>query len=92
MTDKKHALMSPSSANRWTHCPASVPLTKDLPNKSSKFAQEGTTAHEVAALCLEHGTFPAAYIGRLIDGVEVTEDMAHHLTMYVRFIRTLVSD
>ena len=45
-----HALLSPSSATRWTRCPASVALTKDLPDESSAFAEEGTRAHRLAEL------------------------------------------
>lgn len=44
-----HALLSPSSAARWCTCPGSVGLTKDMPNESSPYAEEGTRMHELAA-------------------------------------------
>lgn len=39
----------------------------------SKYADEGTIAHSLAAMCLEEGTDAAAYIGRLIEA----EDYEH---------------
>lgn len=40
-----HALLSPSGSSRWLECTASVRKTEGMPNPSSKFAIEGTTAH-----------------------------------------------
>ena len=50
----KHALLSPSAAHRWCNCPGSVALTKDLPNASSPYAEEGTRAHRLAELALAY--------------------------------------
>ncbi|WP_369210957.1 DUF2800 domain-containing protein [Xylella fastidiosa] len=35
-------MLSPSSAHRWLHCPASVPLTRTCKDDASPFADEGT--------------------------------------------------
>ena len=51
----KHALLSPSAAHRWRNCPGSVALTKDLPNESSSYAEEGTRAHRLAERALAYG-------------------------------------
>ena len=43
-----HAVLSPSSAERWFNCPGSVALIDTLPPeafRTSKFAAEGTVAH-----------------------------------------------
>ena len=40
-----HALLSPSSASRWLLCPASVAYTKDMPEETSEYAEEGSRAH-----------------------------------------------
>lgn len=48
-----HALLSPSSASRWMHCPGSVALSRLFPDESSEYAQEGTIAHAYAAHLLD---------------------------------------
>lgn len=49
-TPEKHALLSASSSERWLHCPASVQLTKDMPDTTSEYAEEGRLAHAIAEL------------------------------------------
>lgn len=46
----KHATLSPSSAERWINCPASVTLAAGFPNESSVYAEEGTLAHELGEI------------------------------------------
>lgn len=41
----KHAFLSPSSAERWYHCPPSAWLCEQFPDLGSVFAAEGTEAH-----------------------------------------------
>ena len=52
-----HALLAPSSAHRWIECPGSVVLSKDIPETTSEYAEEGTFAHAVAAHCLNNPDF-----------------------------------
>ena len=60
----KHAILSPSSAERWLSCPASVVLCKDIPDVTSDYEAEGTEAHKAA-----EGAARAAFAGKkLIDG------------------------
>lgn len=49
---RKHSKFSASGAERWIACPGSVALSEGVPDKSSVWSIEGTTAHEV----LEHVT------------------------------------
>ena len=56
----KHAVLSPSASERWINCPASVKLAAQFPNESSRYAEEGTLAHEL-------GEIKAAYRFGLID-------------------------
>ncbi len=47
-----HALLSASAAKRWLNCPPSALLTKDMPEKESGYAAEGSLAHELCELKL----------------------------------------
>lgn len=42
-----HAVYSPSGADRWMNCPASIKQSKGIPEETSKYAAEGTLAHSV---------------------------------------------
>lgn len=44
----EHALLSASSSHRWLCCTPSAVLEENFENKSSVFAEEGTTAHALA--------------------------------------------
>ena len=45
-----HAVLSASAAERWMNCPGSVAATKDLPESTSVYAEEGTLAHSLCEL------------------------------------------
>ena len=53
MSPESHALLSASGAHRWLRCPPSARLEETLPESTSEFANEGSLAHELAALKLE---------------------------------------
>lgn len=44
-----HAVFSPSSAERFMTCPASVKRSEGIPDRPSKYATEGTNAHTHAS-------------------------------------------
>lgn len=55
MTQKPATYHSPigaSSMHRWANCPGSVKLSEGVPSIQSKYAEEGTKAHEEAAKAL----------------------------------------
>lgn len=45
-----HALLGPSSADRWIACPGSVGIGKQFEDTTSVYAAEGTLAHSLAEL------------------------------------------
>lgn len=55
-------------------CPGSVALCKDLPSKSSIYADEGTLAHEIAAKVLQTGDWPDVMDCEMKEAIEVYTD------------------
>lgn len=87
MAENTHAKLSPSSANRWFECTASVALSSQVPSKQTSFASEGSAAHSLAEKCLVRRKNPISFVGEVITvGKEifpVTEDMASDVSVYV---------
>lgn len=89
MTDK-HAVLSPSSAHRWSVCIAAPAMERGRPNTDSEASRTGTAAHELAALCLAEKTQTESYLGRkMTNGVAVDEKMATDVQGYVDYVREL---
>lgn len=72
-----HSRFGASAAHRWMRCPGSVQLTKDMPNPSSEFAQEGTMLHEVA------GNF----LLELENPYDLTDEQQEVVDFYVNLVR-----
>lgn len=54
-SEREHALLSASSANRWLNCTPSAKLEDaEGPRVSSIYADEGTLAHELGELYIRH--------------------------------------
>lgn len=63
MSDRKHALLSPSGAHRWMVCTPSAVLESKLPDNETDYAREGTLAHELAE----------GYLRLLLGGISQNE-------------------
>lgn len=90
--DRAHAVLSPSSAERWSTCFASVQLEADFPNSGNAYSEEGTAAHALAEMALTEGNDAAAYVGRRVDvgphkTVTVTANMADDTQKYIDYVR-----
>jgi len=92
--EKKHAKLSASGSSKWLNCPGSINAESKIPNKSSVYAEEGTTAHELADICLKSTEEAAEYIGKEItyesNGKEVKKlidaEMAKYVQEYIDYV------
>ncbi len=94
MGEKEHSLLSASSSSRWLNCPPSAVLTKDLDNKISPYAKEGTEAHELGEmkLKLEFGKITQAEYNTLYTMFKArseywSEEMEEYVDDYVALVR-----
>lgn len=69
--------------HRWAACPGSVKLSEGIPNKSSKYAEEGTRAHDLAAKILE---------GKALVLDSADAEMLSAVQIYVDEIKTAAKD
>lgn len=88
-----HSQIGASSMHRWAACPGSVRLSAGIVSKSSKYAEEGSDAHALGALCLKEQSAPGFYIGEDLDEdgrqFTVTDEMAEAVQVYVQHVESL---
>ena len=82
-----HAKRSLSASKRRYACPGSVVLEADFPDTPSKYASAGTAMHALAQWCLANGRRAEERIAQIVEGEEITEDMAELTQGYVDHIR-----
>ena len=90
----EHSILSASGSSRWLNCPGSVKACKTYDNESSSFAQEGTCAHELAALVLEDNITggPHSQIGQTLEDapeIVVDTEMANYVEEYVNYVNAI---
>lgn len=89
---RAHASLGASGAHRWIACPGSIRTGAGIPNKSSRYADEGTAAHQLAERCLRDGSDAASHIGGIesVRGVAhvVEEGMAEAVQVFLGIVRT----
>ena len=84
-----HAACSPSSANMWLACPASVTKTAGMTRPSSKYAREGTAAHAVAEMTLKGDIFLPDKVEVEGDEYVVSPGMCRALNPYITHVEGL---
>lgn len=90
-----HAKLSASGSAKWSLCPGSVFAEKDYPNTTSPFAEEGTSAHELAEIILRDddelnlGIFSLFGVTLPESGVVVTQDMIDYVMIYVNYVKSI---
>jgi len=91
---QEHSEFSPSGSKRWINCPASIQLIRELPREeetSNFFAEEGTSAHELAAFCLDEEINCDSQEGNEFNHIIVDKDMARQTQKYVDYVRGKVT-
>jgi hypothetical protein len=91
-TAREHSELGGSIAERWMNCPASVRLVRGQPNPTSAAAERGTAAHEVAHMCLLSGQDAVEFIGRIVNEIEVDEQIADGVQEYLDDCRACPAD
>lgn len=91
-SDRAHSSIGASSSKRWFACPASVPLSEGVESKTSVYAEEGTSAHELAEYCLEEELDAVHGIGLEFNGFKVTTEMAEAVQVYLDAVRSRMSE
>ncbi len=72
-----HSKIGASSMSRWSKCAGSVRMSEGLSSPSSSYADEGTKAHEIAALILTNKP----------DDVDCDSEMFEAISVYTEFIQ-----
>jgi hypothetical protein len=92
--EKRHAVLGGSAAPTFMRCPGSVHLQSFHPNKSSKYADWGTAAHELADICMKTNADAEEHLNRVfeVSGERYTVDMemADCVNEYVSYIHSFL--
>ena len=84
----EHSPLGPSSMDRTLNCPGSVDLTKDMPDTSSEYADEGTFAHHISELCRINEVPAEFYVG--LDShcgrFTVDKEFANHVQYFLDYV------
>lgn len=93
MPERKHALLSASSAAIWLNCPAAARLAEKIPNQDTSYSREGTVAHKLAELYVRRwaGREPADIIAVALQEVRrdpvYSPEMEEAAEMYLDAVR-----
>lgn len=93
-SERGHAILSPSSSERWLNCTPSARLADAAGSKTSEYAEEGTTAHELAEHvlgCWTDGTFlpeceEMPVPENIASNKYYSEEMKEAISHYVNFV------
>lgn len=102
-SERAHAKLSASGSAMWLNCPGSINATANYANRSSKAADEGTIAHEIADRCLQKGVDADVYVGKNIGELKIEsgsfppeyvieKDMGDYVQEYLDYVRSHETD
>ncbi|TCL65872.1 uncharacterized protein DUF2800 [Hydrogenispora ethanolica] len=92
-----HAVLSASGSHKWLNCPPSARLEELEPEETSKYAEEGSLAHQIGELKLKkYLTEPMGLktfnnrLGKIKTDPLFQEEMLRHTDTYVDYIQKVV--
>lgn len=94
MTELQHSPIGASSAERWMACAGSVNLIRDLgvSGRSTDESAEGDAAHAAAQHCILGSADAWEMIGGTFAGVEVDQEMADGVQLYLNAVRPVIKE
>lgn len=92
MTDRPHALASPSKAAMWLVCANSLAANEGQPDGPKQAADLGTDKHELMTLCLQFAVDAMSYAGHVLGkGHTVTKELANDVQTVVDNVRERIA-
>lgn len=97
MSDREHARLSASGAERWINCSPSLLLEEQFEDKESEYMAEGTLAHAIAELKLRKYIAPMSKsaftraMNKLKGDKLYKEEMQRHTDDYLDHIKTIMN-
>jgi hypothetical protein len=68
-----HSTFSPSAAERWMECAASIRLSKDIPEEKNEFSDQGTLAHSLCEAQFNLDAFGIPFSSQLLMDLAMWE-------------------
>ncbi len=98
--EDRHAILGPSGSGTWLRCPASIRMCRDLSDKGSIYANEGTQFHtlcEVEARYRLLGGSEEDYVDGILDWMAGTkdewqEDQWRYVKQWLAFLEEAMQD
>lgn len=88
MSDRPHAIASPSKAAMWLTCANSLAANEGQPEGDKKAADLGTDKHELMTLCLQFNVDAMSYEGHVLGkGHTVNRELANDVQTVVGSVR-----
>lgn len=96
--ERAHALLAPSAASQWLHCPPSIRFSSGMHEGTSSYAEEGTLAHAMGELYLRQKYIDpgmtkrslTAAVNKLKKSEHYADDMDGAVETYVDLVNQVV--
>lgn len=89
----KHAKLSASGSHTWLNCTGSIKAQEAYGNSSSRYADEGTCAHELSEHCLLNSANPFDFEDKpspSFPDIIINREMCSSVQMYMDYINSIV--